>query len=118
MTTRNLRPGEVAPSVTVECGRYVANGCIGCQGTNFSGGKIEVGPPNWPLATNLTPHAAGRLSKWSDADFIKTICTGKRPAETELNPVMPRTFGQMDDGELNALRAFKKTTSPVAAGVR
>ncbi len=50
----NLRPGEVAPGVTVECGRYVANGCIGCHGTNFSGGKIEVGPPSWPLAANLT----------------------------------------------------------------
>lgn len=60
----------------------------------------------------------GRLSKWSDADFIKTICTGKRPDGTELNPVMPRTFGQMDDGELKALWAFFKTTSPVATGVR
>lgn len=56
----NLRPGEVAPGVTVESGRYVANGCIGCHGTNFSGGKIEVGPPSWPLAANLTPHAARR----------------------------------------------------------
>ena len=41
-----------------------------------------------------------------------------RPDGTELNPVMPRTFWQMDDGELKALWAFFKTTSPVATGVR
>ena len=102
----------------MEYGRYVAAGCIGCHGTNFSGGKIEVGPPNWPQAANLTPHADGRLAKWSEAEFIKTLRTAKRPDGTELNPVMPRLFGDMDDIELKALYKYFKTLPPVATGVR
>lgn len=48
----------------------------------------------------------------------RQISRPMRPDGTELNPVMPRTFWQMDDGELKALWAFFKTTSPVATGVR
>lgn len=114
----NVKPPAIVPSVSSDYGRYVAHGCTGCHGSNFSGGKIEIGPPNWPHAANLTPHAASRLSKWSEADFINTIRTGKRPDGTELNPVMPRVFAQLDDTELKALWAFFKTTPPVATGVR
>jgi hypothetical protein len=42
----------------------------------------------------------------------------KRPDGTELNPVMPRVFGQMDDTELKALWLFFKSLPPVAKGVR
>lgn len=112
------RPREVVPGITAEYGRYVANGCIGCHGPNFSGGKIEVGPPSWPHAANLTPHPSGRLGKWTEADFVQAIRTGKRPDGTELNPVMPRTFGQMNDVELKALWAFFRTTPAVATGAR
>jgi cytochrome c553 len=101
----------------VEYGRYVANGCIGCHGTNFSGGKIPVGPPDWPPAANLTPHADGRLTKWTDADFIQTLRTARRPDGSELNPVMPRLFGQMDDVELKAIWAFLQTLPAAATGV-
>jgi cytochrome c553 len=114
----NVRPAAVAPGVTVEYGHYVAAGCIGCHGTNFSGGKIEVGPPSWPQAANLTPHADSRLAKWSEDDFIKTLRTAKRPDGTELNPVMPRIFGNMDDVELKALFMYFKTLPPAATGVR
>lgn len=114
----NLRPPVIAPSVSVEYGRYVAASCLGCHGPNFSGGKIEVGPPNWPEAANLTPHAEARLSKWSEADFIQTVRTAKRPDGTELDPVMPRAFGGMDDVELKALWAFFKSLPATAKGVR
>jgi mono/diheme cytochrome c family protein len=101
----------------VEYGRYVANGCIGCHGSNFSGGKIPVGPPDWPPASNLTPQADGRLTKWTEADFIQTLRTARRPDGTELNPVMPRLFGQMDDVELKAIWAFLQTLPAAATGV-
>lgn len=114
----HVRPASVIPGVTVEYGRYVAAGCTGCHGANYSGGKIEVGPPNWPEAANLTPHADSRLATWSEADFINALRTAKRPDGTELNPVMPRTFGQMDDVELKALYVFFKSLPAAAKGVR
>jgi mono/diheme cytochrome c family protein len=113
-----LRPDVVDRGPTPAYGRYVAMSCSGCHGSNYSGGKIEIGPPDWPPAANLTPDAAGRLSGWTEADFIATLRTGRRPDGTELNPVMPRSFGQMDDVELKAVWSFLRTLQPVPTGVR
>jgi cytochrome c553 len=114
----NVRPKSIAPALTVEYGRYVAASCFGCHGHNFSGGKIAVGPPSWPEAANLTPHESSRLSKWTETDFLSTMRTAKRPDGTEMNPVMPRVFGQMDDIELKALWMFFKTLPAAATGQR
>ena len=114
----NVKPKFVPPSVSVEYGQYVATACTGCHGSNFSGGKIPVGPPNWPHAANLTPHADGRIGKWSEAEFISVMRTAKRPDGTDLDPVMPRVFGHMDEVELKALWTFLKTLPAAATGVR
>ncbi len=114
----NVKPATVRPAASVEYGRYVAASCTGCHGENLSGGKIEVGPPDWPPAANLTPHPDGRLAKWSEADFIASMRTGRRPDGSEINPVMPRAFGGMDDTELRALWLYLRTLSPRATGVR
>ena len=114
----NVKPAVVTPGVTVEYGRYVAASCTGCHGANFSGGKIEVGPPDWPPASNLTPHADGRVAKWGEEDFLKAIRTGKRPDGSEINPVMPRAFAQLEDVELNAIWMFLKTLPAAATGTR
>lgn len=113
-----VKPANVAPGQTVEYGRYVAATCTGCHGPNFSGGRIAQGPPDWPSAANLTTHAEGRIATWQEADFINALRTGKRPNGTEISPVMPRAFGQMDDLELKAIWAFFKSLPPVATGVR
>lgn len=114
----NVKPAAVASGVTPEYGRYVAATCMGCHGPNLSGGKIDVGPPNWPEAANLTPHGSGNLAKWTEADFFQAMRAGKRPDGTELNPVMPRVFGQMDDTELKAIWAYLRTVPAVAKGTR
>jgi hypothetical protein len=44
--------------------------------------------------------------------------TAKRPDGTELDPVMPRLFGQMNDVELKALWTYFKTLPAVAKGAR
>jgi cytochrome c553 len=112
----HLEPQEVTPGVTVEYGKYLAVGCTGCHGANFSGGKIDIGPPDWPPAANLTPR--GRLGHWTEADFLKTLRTAKRPDGTELSSVMPRAFGKLNETELRALWAFLKTLPPAETGVR
>lgn len=114
----NINPPTVTKAVSVEYGHYLAAGCVGCHGPNFSGGKIDIGPPSWPPARNLTPHPSGNLAKWTEADFMRALREGKRPDGSQLNEVMPRTFGGMDDTELKALYVFFKSLPPVATGVR
>jgi cytochrome c553 len=114
----NLKPAIVEPGITVDYGRYLAAGCTGCHGPNLAGGKIDIGPPDWPPAANLTPHASGRLSKWTEEDFIRALRTARRPDGTELNPVMPRAFGQLNDTELKALWAYLRTLPAEPTGTR
>lgn len=113
-----VRPAVVMPGVTVEYGRYVAAACTGCHGNNFSGGKIAAGPPDWPPASNLTPHADSRLKPWNEAHFFTAMRDGRRPDGTTINPVMPKGFGGMNDVELRAIWTFLGTLPAVANGVR
>ena len=113
-----LRPSTVRPGATADYGRYLAAACMGCHGANFSGGRIAVGPPGWPAAANLTPEPGGPLAAWTEAEFIATLRSGRRPDGSALDPVMPRTFGQMDNVELEAIWLFLKTLPPAPTGVR
>jgi len=113
-----IQPASIAKAPTRDYGRYLANGCVGCHGPNFSGGKIDIGPPDWPPARNLTPDPSGDFASWTEADFVRAIREAKRPDGSTLNPVMPRGFGGMDDTELKALYAFFKSLPPVPTGVR
>lgn len=114
----HLQPAKVTPGLTVEYGRYVANTCTGCHGPNFSGGRIASGPPDWPPAANLTPHAEGRLAKWTEADFLNLLRTGKRPDGTAVSEVMPRAFGQLYEVEQKSLWLFLKSLPPAPTGQR
>ncbi len=114
----NVNPVAPVKAATVEYGRYLAHGCAGCHGRNFSGGKIEAGPPDWPLARNLTLHPSGNLSRWTEVDFMRAIREGRRPDGSEISPVMPRGFGGMDDEELRALYLFFRSLPPLATGAR
>ena len=114
----NLQPATIKPGRTLEYGRYLAAGCIGCHGPNYSGGKIAAGPPDWPPAANLTPHPKSAVASWTEADFLRTLHTGRRPNGTELNPVMPRNFGLMNDDELGALWLFLQSLPAAPTGAR
>ncbi len=105
------RPTAPPPGVTVAYGEYLARGCIGCHGPDFSGGPIASGPPDWPPAADLTP--AGDLARWTLEDFVRTLRTGVRPDGTALDPVMPyEAIGQMTDEELEALWLFLRSLPP------
>ncbi|HUR59181.1 MAG TPA: c-type cytochrome [Opitutaceae bacterium] len=114
----NVNPVAPLKAATIEYGRYLAHGCTGCHGPNFSGGKIDIGPPDWPPARNLTPHPSGNLSRWTEVDFMRALREGRRPDGTEVNPIMPRGFGGMDDVELRALFLFFRSLPPVETGKR
>lgn len=112
----HLRPAVVEIGEGAEYGRYVAVSCTGCHRENFSGGPIAIGPPGWPPAANLTPHASGRLSRWTEHDFIAAIRTHQRPDGTRIDPVMPATFASMSDTELKAIWAYLRTVPPSPTG--
>lgn len=112
----SVTPSTAVPAVTAEYGKYLAASCTGCHGANLSGGKIASGPPDWPPAANLTP--SGDLAKWSESDFIAALREFHRPDGKALNPVMPASFGKLNDTELKALWAYLKTVPAAATGSR
>lgn len=97
--------------VSVEFGRHLAGVCVGCHGTDFSGGPISGGDPSWPPARNLTPHEEG-LAGWSYEDFQAALRDMKRPDGTTL--LEPMTFvaplaANMTDVEMRALWTYLQT---------
>lgn len=106
------RPSAPEPGVTVEYGEYLAVGCIGCHGQDFSGGPITGAPPDWPAPPNLTP--GGGLAGWSEEDFITTMRTGVTPIGRQLrNEYMPwEVIGQMTDDELKATWLYLQSLPP------
>jgi len=94
----------------VAYGRYLAaiSGCHGCHGTAFSGAP-GFGPNDPPVA-NITPTGIGH---YSEADFVRAMREGKRPAGTALSDMMPwKAIGKFSDSELRSIFAFLQTLPP------
>ncbi len=113
--TASLQPGA-----TAEYGRYLAQACTGCHGMHFSGGRIPGLPPSFPPAQNITQNPTDGIGKWTKADFLNAIHTGKRPDGTAINPFMPwQAFSKtMTDVELDALWAYLQTIPARPTGRR
>lgn len=111
--------GAMAPTATVDYGRYLANSCTGCHGEHFSGGRVPGTPPSFPPARNITPDPGNGIGKWSKADFYAAVRTGKRPDGSTLNPFMPyKSFSTLTDMELDALWAYLQTVPARATSER
>jgi len=104
---------------TAAYGGYLATGCIGCHGDGLSGGAIPGVPPDWPAASNITPHADG-LARWTEAGFLTALRTGRTPDGRQLRePYMPwPLYAQMTDDEIRALWAYLQTVEPRPSGRR
>jgi mono/diheme cytochrome c family protein len=101
-------------------GKYVAQGCTGCHGEHFSGGKIPGTPPAWPAAANLTSAPDGAMVRYTSVEQFKVMLrTGKRPDGSAVSEVMPfKSLAHMNDTELDELFAFLKTLDPRPSGQR
>ncbi|HJU73442.1 MAG TPA: cytochrome c [Gemmatimonadaceae bacterium] len=114
-THGNIERSTVAEGATREYGRYLADiaGCHGCHGFGLSGGRV-AGPPDLPLASNLTPTG---LRRWTEQQFFTVMRTGRRPDGTLLHEFMPwRAFRHMSDVELTALWLYLASVPPKAFG--
>jgi mono/diheme cytochrome c family protein len=104
---------RTAPAIaaTADYGKYLAQACTGCHGSNFGGQHVPGTPPEFPDSQNLTPAAIGQ---WQEADFFRAIREGKRPDGSTINEFMPwKTYAKMSDVELSALWAYLRTLPPV-----
>lgn len=97
----------VKAEVSIEYGKYLSVGCIGCHREHLKGGD--------PLAPGLPPVAditsSGHPGKWSDEQFINTLRTGVTPEGKVLNPAeMPwKMTKEFTDVELKALHLYLKS---------
>ncbi|MEL1265721.1 cytochrome c [Pseudoxanthomonas putridarboris] len=110
------RPAVAAPppAGTVDHGRHAVQMCTSCHGVDLGGGRMPHGGPDAPPASNLTSHANG-LAAWSEADFILSMRSGKRPDGSTIDGrYMPwRAVGHASDDELRAVWSYLRTLPPI-----
>jgi mono/diheme cytochrome c family protein len=95
---------EIKAEVSIEYGKYLASACQGCHRPDMKGGEPIA--PGFPVVANVT--SSGNVGKWTEAQFINTLRTGKTPEGKELNPKdMPWTItAAYTDLELRALYVY------------
>jgi mono/diheme cytochrome c family protein len=101
--TNATRPAKPAADSSASYGEYLVHvSCIGCHGTNLSGGPIDGAPPDWPPASNITK--GGALANYTESDFFTALHDGKRPGGNPISPIMPwKSFSGMTDTEIRAV---------------
>jgi mono/diheme cytochrome c family protein len=82
-------------------GKYLAVSCSGCHRENFKGGEPLA--PGFPPVPDIT--RAGHVGKWTKAQFITTLTSGKTPEGHILkNEDMPwKMTAQYTRSELSSL---------------
>lgn len=105
-------------SDSVKFGEHLLATCTGCHRTNFSGGPIPFGPPDWPAAANLTPHEQG-FAAWTELDFDRALTEGVSKGGRVLKPPMIEVVQgtkNMLPAERSAIWSYLKSLPPTATG--
>lgn len=121
-------PKVVKPDTTAQYGKYLAyyvTNCRGCHtnrdlmtgaytGEAFAGGfpmEMITDSGTYVITTpNLTPDATGKLTGWTQLDFINRFRAGRAIPQSH----MPwESFSRMTDDELKAIYKFLQTVKPV-----
>jgi len=97
------------------------------QGTLGQGDQALFGPTSTAVrlsfgvvyASNLTPDQQTGLGGWKEADFIKTMRTGKHLGEgRQILPPMPwMSFARMPDDDLKAIYAYLRSIPAISNSV-
>lgn len=74
-----------------------------------------AGPWGVSFTANLTPDPETGLGRWSEADFIATIRTGRHLGRgREILPPMPiPVYSQLNDKDLKAIFAYLQSIPPI-----
>jgi mono/diheme cytochrome c family protein len=108
------RPPETNDSA--EFGAHLAATCMTCHRANLAGGPMPSGPPGWPAAANLTPHAAG-LRDYTYEDFERALTQGVRKNGQVLREPMAAVVSgtnAMLPTERKALWTYLRSIAPAA----
>lgn len=104
---------------TPEFGAHLSATCLGCHRANLAGGPMQFGPPDWPPASNLTPHESG-LGRWSFEDFDKALTSGLsrdgRALRDPMTHVIPGTRA-MSLTERKAIWTYLRSLPPLATNL-
>ena len=103
-------PPTVKPDISIEYGRYLVSiACVECHGDDLSGGN-DPGE-----GMNIT--TGGNLGRWTEAEFIHTIRTGRTPDGDWLDRseggFPQRRLGRLTDHELRAIWLYIHSLPPV-----
>jgi mono/diheme cytochrome c family protein len=78
-----------------------------------------TGPWGQTVASNLTPDPDTGIGKrYTEASFLTTMRTGKKPNGTMIQPPMPsEVYQHMTDDDLKAIYAYLQTIKPIRNAV-
>jgi cytochrome c553 len=78
-----------------------------------------TGPWGYSVASNLTPDpTTGIGTRYTEAAFISTMRTGKKPNGTPISPPMPSdVYQNMTDEDLKSIFAYLRTLPPIRNAV-
>ena len=115
LETHPATPPESKESV--EFGEHLAATCTTCHGANLAGGPLPFGPPDWPVAANLTSHPTG-LGDWTYDNFESALVSGVSKDGRKLLPPMSEVVSGtrgMSKTELKALWIYLRSRPVVAS---
>ena len=120
---------DQSPTARIERGRYLVAimDCAACHNRgSFSpqpaagyleGAEVGHEVPGLGIfyPPNLTPHPEAGLGRWSEAEIVDALRTGRRPDGRELSPAMPwRSYAALSDEDARAIVAYLKSLPPSA----
>jgi mono/diheme cytochrome c family protein len=120
-------PVTAAAADPVARGRYLTTvmGCVDCHNTgsfgphpeqgHLQGGTIGFEMPGMGIfyPPNLTPHPEAGIGRWSEAEIVTALRTGRRPDGRVLAPIMPwNNYRILDDADAAAIAAYLKSLPP------
>ena len=120
----NAGTGATSP---VERGKYLVRimACADCHNTgNFSpkpeegfleGATVGFEIPGMGVfyPPNLTPDPDAGIGKWSEADIVTALRSGRTPDGRMLAPIMPwQRYSVLTDDDASAIAAFLKSLPP------
>ena len=111
------RPAVPPVGPTREYGEYLVSvgGCRGCHSATLAG--QESFEPGAPAAPNITP--AGTIGRWTEADFMQAMRTGRRPDGSQIKDFMPwRSMSRHTDDELRAIWLYLRSVPRAESAVK
>ena len=92
---------------------WVKAECIGCHGTDLSGGAFFAAPFGYIDAKNLTPGIGGAGTEFKDRDWVRAIRHGVNPEDHSLLIMPAPNFWYFSDKDLGDIIAYVKSLPPV-----